>query len=891
MDKQAFLRAVEKPSPEYRGKTRWWWFGCKVDRDELCYELDEMLKAGIGGVEIQMLYALSEGDDTIAYFSPEYFDLLAFTAREVKKRGMTFDLTLGSSWPYGGPFVPFSKSARTVIPLELNVHGPTTFEYDFTNRIAGEIVGCVLGKVENCEMLPETAQDISAYLTDTLLYNWPWGTRLSGVPIPEGDYRIAVFVASQFGEHVLEPMRGSEGYVIDHNDRECVRFFLEHAGTPLVERLGRGTVDNFFCDSLEVFGHNWTMRIYEEFEKRRGYSLKPYIYALWGEMKGITDKIRCDFHRTVAELTQEGFFEEMTAWCHEVGSQSRIQAHGTWGDVLSAYGAADIPEGETFSAWDKFSVNTVHRRLASSAAHLYRKRVVSNESFTWLRFPRFCETPENIKIAADSIFVDGMNQIVNHGYAYSPRKGEKLMFYASSQINHDNTWWEYYPYVGRYINRVSEYLQKGEPVAELCIYLPQSDIWAENPLSNLHMCMKLEEKIGTDTVDALARAGYWFDYINDEALCRFRDYDYKTLIIMETDRMPAGTARQVLAFAKEGGRVICAGKMPHSDCGLLGSFDVGGLFESMRRDGLLTFVENKHEALLACLKAALVPDLCVSEGQNDIGYVHRRDGASDYYFLANMSLTPYQTTVSVRSGHEHFILVDPMTAEEVSALQYEKTGEDIRIRLSVKEGQSLMLVFDPSLPAARTEALPRRTGRVLDLSRGWRLHVDEPAVDCLLPVLNSFEKLEVLRFYSGEAVYTRELSLSADEMNAKRMELSLEEVNCAATVYVNGEKAGDLVFHPFCLDLKGFLKEGRNLLEIRVKNLLINRYIDPAFRIKEYPDRILDEWPYFPQQLIKERGKRLSNWRELELVKEPLPSGLSGAVTLRLSRDICEEKT
>ena len=117
----------------------------------------------------------------------------------------------------------------------------------------------------------------------------------------------------------------------------------------------------------------------------------------------------------MSELTIENFFSVMTEWCHEMGSTSRIQAHGTWGDILQAYGAADIPEGETFSEWDKYSVNTVHRRLASSAGHVYHRHIISNESFTWLRFPRFTETPEQIKIAADSIFVDGMNQIVNHG--------------------------------------------------------------------------------------------------------------------------------------------------------------------------------------------------------------------------------------------------------------------------------------------------------------------------------------------------------------------------------------------------------------------------------------------------------------------------------------------
>ena len=123
-----------------------------------------------------------------------------------------------------------------------------------------------------------------------------------------------------------------------------MREFLDYGGTPILEAVGKGKIHGFFCDSIEVFGHNWTEILYEEFRKRRGYELRPYLYALWGEIKGMTEQVRYDFQKTMAELTVEIFFEELTRWCHENGSVSRLQAHGTWGDILAAYGAADIPE-------------------------------------------------------------------------------------------------------------------------------------------------------------------------------------------------------------------------------------------------------------------------------------------------------------------------------------------------------------------------------------------------------------------------------------------------------------------------------------------------------------------------------------------------------------------
>ena len=949
MENRDYLQLLHSPLPEARVRTRWWWYGCRVREEDIVYQLDRMHDAGIGGVEIQITYPLQAGDDNLEYFSPAFFRILQFTAGELKKRGMTMDLTLGSSWPFGGPFVPFVKSAVTVIPLELTVEGPCVFEYDLTNRISGEVVGCVMGQMEGSAMLPETLRDISGHLADRLLYNWPWGTKIAGVEVPAGLWKIVLFVASQFREHVLMPTRGAGGYVIDHNSREAMRFFLEHAGTPIVERLGKGTVQDFFCDSLEVFGHNWTSGIYREFEARRGYRLQPYIYALWGNIRGLTEEVRYDFHRTLSELTVEGFFQEMTDWCREVGSKSRIQAHGTWGDVLLTYGAADVPEGETFSEWDKFSVNTVHRRLASSAGHLYHKKIISNESFTWLRFPRFTETLEQIKIAADSIFMDGMNQIVNHGYSYSPREGEPLYFYASSTISHTNTWWKYYHHIARYLARVCTFLQRGEPAADMCIYLPQADIWAEEPLGDVHMCMKLEEKIGSATVDALAHRGYWFDYINDEALCRWEEYGYKTLLIMETDHMPAETVEKVRSFAQAGNLVICAGRMPSKDCGMNHHADVAGAFARMKAQGLVTLTEDKGDSLLQCLCGRVVPDLCVAggDGEGDIGYVHRRDDGAEIYFVANMSLREHRAALRIRlpasDGHAarvngglgaaadgaadawQLLMLDPMEGCQVcpdraaagAAAGPEGLREFMDVEITFRPGQSFILILRRAseacptagaavCPAADAEACPAAGAEACpaagapgpanavpdtlaaDLSAGFELSVPEKGFCQCLPALEGFEKIPALRYYAGEAVYSRRFTLRAEDLAGTageghpgtRLILCAEQVETAAAVYVNGVHMTDWIMRPYEADVTAALREGENEIRILVSNRLINRFLDPEYDLPVYPDKIMDHWPYFPQELIKERGKRLDAWREREMVRELFPSGLIGQVRI-----------
>ena len=204
-------------------------------------------------------------------------------------------------------------------------------------------------------------------------------------------------------------------------------------------------------------------------------------------------------------------------FAHAHGGVSRIQAHGTWGDILRVYAAADIPEGETFGDHRTLEVNTIHRRLAASAGHVYGRNIVSNETFTWLKRPRFTETLEEMKAAVDAVFCDGMNMIVNHGYAYSPEKAGRRgwPFYASTHINHTTPWWPFYRHLSEYIHRVSAMLRRGTPRAEVAVYLPQADVYSDNMLSELHLAMRLEEHLGRARMDGIQKSGYWFDYIND----------------------------------------------------------------------------------------------------------------------------------------------------------------------------------------------------------------------------------------------------------------------------------------------------------------------------------------------------------------------------------------
>lgn len=871
---------LTNPSEEARGMTRWWWYGCCVEKDEIARELDFMKEAGMGGVELQILYPVTPDDQqkglrNIPYGSPEFYDILRYTAEACAARGMACDFTAGSSWPYGGPTVEEEDAQQEALPYQLDLHGPRRFSCDFTTRFAGTVCAAVMGRMENSVMLPETVVDITDKFQIKELFGWPWGTELVDIDIPEGDWKICFFVISQHRNHVGKPSRNAQGLVIDHCSRRATDRFLRQMVKPVLEQAPG--IRALFCDSIEVEGHNWSGVLLEEFQRRRGYDLKPYIYALWGDMGEITPHVRYDYFRTMSELTIENFFDPLTEFAHQNGIFSRIQAHGTWGDILRVYAAADIPEGETFGDHRTLEVNTIHRRLAASAGHVYGKNLISNETFTWLKRPRFTETLEEMKAAVDAVFLDGMNMIVNHGYAYSPEKAGKRgwPFYASTHINHTVPWWSLYGNLGDYIHRASSILRWGRPVAEVAVYLPQADIYADNMLSELHLAMRLEEHLDKDAMDAIQKAGYWFDYINDEALCQIGTVEngkltihsnsYRAILLVGCSRLSVETAQKLRDFAKSGGILICD-HVPSESCGLRNREEMTAQVRQLMDEAAPVVAANRRDAMLAALRERLVPDVVLS-APDTVGYVHRTEGNTHLYFLSNLSDASDNVTARFKNRKE---AVRAWSVNSMKPVWIEQQEDGCFFRMEAHE--SVLVAFSPELAAAPVFDKPAQNKQERTLN-GWTLSVEDKKFSVNEPI--SWETLPGLEHFSGMGSYECEFEADSTMMDAV---LKLGGISAAARIRLNGKLVGDIWTHPLEISLSGKLQEGKNRLQIDVYSTLVNEMMTDG-SYEKCPD-VLPEWPYYGAVINIHRKARLNCMREFTEQKQVLKSGLWGKTSL-----------
>lgn len=85
-------------------------------------------------------------------------------------------------------------------------------------------------------------------------------------------------------------------------------------------------------------------------------------------------------------------------------------------------------------------------------------------------------------------------------------------------------------------------------------------------------------------------------------------------------------------------------------------------------------------------------------------------------------------------------------------------------------------------------------------------------------------------FYSWEVSYTKEYKI--DDINRPYAVQLNAWKGTVAEVYVNDVKAGIIAFDPYRLDITSLLKQGKNIVEVRVigshKNLLGPHYNNPA---------------------------------------------------------------
>ncbi|MFD2081261.1 alpha-L-rhamnosidase [Actinopolymorpha cephalotaxi] len=477
------------PPSDARPMLRWWWFGPAVEESSLDRQLETVAAAGFGGVEVAYVYPL--GPATCDFGSPRFHEHLRHAGLRCQELGLRFDLTLGSGWSFGGPHVTPDLAARR---LRWEVRELTPGPSRVPVMPGDELVAAYV--------FPGSIHDRSGDYTLLDTEDVPSGT---------GPRTLLVATSRPTGQNVKRAAAGAEGPVLDHYSAAATEAHIRSVAAPLLDAVAPAPVGSVFCDSLEVYSSDWTPEVLAEFGKRRGYDalhLLPLLHFDIGDFRAF----RADFLRTLSELYQENFVAVIGDWARGRGVPFRIQSYGVPPASVSSFRYADVAEGEGWG-W----TGLPQTRWASSAAHLYGRKIVSSEVWTWVHSPSFRATPLDLQAEAHEHFLCGVNQLVGHGLPYTPVDAPGLgwFFYAAGALDDRNPWWDdAAPELTAYLQRLCWLLRQGDPVADVQLRVPFEDVYPQ-----LDLWKATAEKLG-DVVRRIRTGGWDFDLVDDEAIAQ-----------------------------------------------------------------------------------------------------------------------------------------------------------------------------------------------------------------------------------------------------------------------------------------------------------------------------------------------------------------------------------
>ncbi len=614
----ALLQGFSHPPDEARPWVYWVWMDGNISREGITADLEAMKNAGIGGAIImEVNVGIPQGP--VKFMSPEWRQSFKYAVREAERLGLQITLISGPGWTgSGGPWVKPEQSMQHIVASDTTLSGPMHFEGSLrqpvrwpaffgdgllppdlektknefyrdvvvlafptpkgTRRIddIGEKALYVRAPYSSYpkvkSFLPAPAEypalpkeetipsagviDLSNRLLPGGAFSWD---------VPEGSWTILRFGATSTGATTRPAPVPGLGLECDKLDTAALNtHFDAYIGT-LLRDVGTHTSPSgagwtsLHIDSWEMGAQNWTPSLREEFRRRRGYDLFPYLPAITGrivESPEVSERFLWDLRQTAQELVLENHALHLRELGRRNGFGLSIEPYDMMPcSDMTLGAAADVPMCEFWL----YGFNTSFSVLeATSIAHTNGKRIVAAESFTSLPDEHWLAYPGSMKALGDWAFSAGVNRFVFHRYQHQPwldRSPGMTMGPYGVHWERTQTWWDMSPAYHTYLSRCQFVLRQGLSVADVCFLVAEGAPHVFRPPTSA---------LRGDPPD---RLGYNFDgcapevvlsqmTVNDGTLVLPDGMSYRVLVLPEQETMTPALLRKIKQLIEAGATVI-----------------------------------------------------------------------------------------------------------------------------------------------------------------------------------------------------------------------------------------------------------------------------------------------------------------------------------------------
>ncbi len=869
-------KGFANPPLSARTRAYWWWLNGNVTKEAITKDLEWMKKTGMGG---SLIFDAGEPAGPVPvgpmFGSKEWRELFKHAIKEADRLGLELTLSAQSGWNLGGPTVTADEASKHITWSETRITGPIKFKkalsipknrddyYRDSYLLAYKLKDTIktkrpaISKLESKLLFKELGMnggDGSQLLLDTIATPGEEDVLSKDVidisdklladgtldwDVPQGLWQVVRFGYTNSGSKVSTSSGNWKGYVVDYLDSTALKTYWNKVIEPLIDDVGPlagKSFKGFETDSWEGGGVNWTLKFPEEFKKRRGYDIRPYLLTVTGlivDNREVSNRFLADFRKTIGDCFADNHYGVLAKLAHQHNMIIHCEASGPHlgpFDGLKNLGRTDAPMGE-------FWVKSPHRptedsrffmKCAGSAAHTYGKPIACGEGFTSIG-PHWNDILwSSQKPTFDHEACAGLNLTYIHAFTCSPKEmgipGQE--YFAGTHFDPQLTWAnQAMAFVG-YLNRCQYMLQQGLFVADVCYYYGDH---VPNVPTRKH------------SDPARVMPGYDYDHISEEVLLTRMSVrngrialpdgmSYSLMVLPKFKILSLPALKKIKELVDAGAKVT--GPKPLRTSTLqnfpLCEVEFKEIADELWNDGKI--IDKPAREVLASMQIS--PDL-ETVGDTVPDFIHRRTGDSDIYFLSNPTSHPVKVTATFRINGKQPELWNPVNGDIRLLRQFNQTNGRTSVPLEFSAFGSAFVVFRKNAKVSGEEGLNfPQLNTLQELTKPWTVKFDSawggPAKPVIFAKLEDWTKRseEGIKYYSGTATYRTTFAFKKEKkQKAGHIFLDLGVVKEIAEVRLNGKKIGVLWCPPWNLDITKAIKKGENELEIDVVNLWPNRLI------------------------------------------------------------------
>ncbi|UFH51936.1 glycosyl hydrolase [Spirosoma sp. KNUC1025] len=631
------------------------------------------------------------------------------------------------------------------------------------------------------------------------------------------------------------------GLEVDKLDNVAVRkyidTYLDMYKDATGGQMGAKGLQYMVLDSYEAGHMTWTKTMPEEFLKRRGYDIKPWLPVLTGRVvKSAEDseKFLWDFRKTIGELIVDNHYDVIGDALHARGMKRYTESHENGriylADGMDVKRKAEVPmsamwtPGSLAGGGEEEVRSEADIREAASVAHIYGQNLVAAESMTSIQ-NAFSWHPEKLKRTADLEMASGLNRFVIHTSVHQPLDDRKPGFSLGpfgQYFTRQETWAEQAKPWMDYLGRSCFLLQQGKPVVDVLYYYGE----------NNNITQAFSQKL-----PALP-AGYAFDFANSSVVKNALRVESQKIVASsgQTYRLmvlDSSARTMTLPVLKKLGELVKAGMhvtgvKPERSPSLS---DNQAEFTTLVSQIWSNPNVSTKPVEIVLKEMAIQPDVDISGAKSKILYVHRQATDNDLYWLDNRSENPNEATVSFRVTGKVPELWNPQTGK-TSTVSYQIKDSRTIIPLTFESWEAYFIVFREKATVASYTKPAVTESPAANVTSAWTVTFQEgrgaPQNATFTNLASLTENADPgVKYFSGTAAYMNTISVPTVSKNASYI-LDLGDVKNIAEVIVNGKNVGTVWKKPFRIDITEALKAGANTVQVNVTNLWVNRLIGDA---------------------------------------------------------------